>query len=52
VSKIRYHYRTETHTFIHWDGRIEEWTVLIATHRPPLRIGEESREPWPIWEPE
>ena len=34
------------------DNVTHEFEVLEPWHETPLTIGEEKREPWPIWEPE
>jgi hypothetical protein len=49
MSPIRFCYRTETHCFVHYDGRIEEWTVLVPWSRPPMQIGSERIEPGAVW---
>ena len=33
-------------------GGTEEYDTLEPWHETPRTIGEEKREPWPIWEPE
>jgi hypothetical protein len=52
MSPLRFRYHTEICYYVHLNGRVEEWTVLRVTHRPPQKLGEPTREPWPIWEPE
>lgn len=50
IGEYRRPRRIETATDL--DGNVYVVFVLDPLPRPPLKLGEPKREPWPIWEPE